>query len=145
MIPYVVWPDSVIISQNPWNSHWNSTRPSQIKIYSHHQCHILMCHTPQNIFFMPGPWVVGRNIFFMSGPCIVGRNIFWLKIYSETNKSLWGPSSRKKKLLFFHHWRILGNCSFVCRYFPEAVGACCLQEWAWSSVHRFSPMDQKNP
>jgi len=48
------------------------------KIYFHHQCHILMCHTPQNIFFMPGPCIVGRNIFFMSGPCIVGRNIFFM-------------------------------------------------------------------
>jgi len=24
------------------------------RIYFHHQCHILMCYTPQNIFFMPG-------------------------------------------------------------------------------------------
>jgi hypothetical protein len=122
------------------------------KIYFHCQCHIFMCHTPQNIFFMSGPWVVGRNIFFMSQPWIVGRNIFfmagpwivgrdiffmsgpwilgrnisWLKIFSGTNKSFWGPSSRKKRLLYFHHWGILGNCSFVCRCFPEAVGACCL-------------------
>jgi len=57
------------------------------KIYFHHQRHILMCHTPQNIFFMSGPWIVGRNIF-------------WLKIFSETNKSLWGPSPRKKICYF---------------------------------------------
>jgi len=33
----------------------------------------------------------------MSGPWVLGRNIFWLKLFCETNKSLWGPSSRKKK------------------------------------------------
>jgi len=102
-------------------------------------------HT-QNIFFMPGPWVVGRNIYFMSGlwivarniflmsgPWVLGRNIFWLKIFSETNKSIWGPSSRKKNRYFSTIGWFLAIVPLLCRCFAEAVGACCLQEWAWSA------------
>jgi len=60
---------------------------------SHSPNYILSVELGEKIFFMSGPWIVGRNIYFMSGPWVLGRNIFFhwngFEIYFDWEYFLW--------------------------------------------------------